>query len=427
MASLPAADPRVDRSFAVLRTVLGDRLGRDAAVRAWDGSTIDAAHPAFTFVLCEPHALRGALTPPLDLNPGRAFAEGWFDVEGDLESAIDVLERGADRLGPLKLAALVAQLARLPKPPPAQGGAAHLQGHVHSRERDAAAVGFHYDQPVAFYRLFLGPELVYSCAYWDRGISDVDAAQAAKLDYVLDKVRLRPGQRFLDIGCGWGSLVIRAAQRGALAHGITLSRGQYAEARQRIAALGLGERATVELRDYRDLGDAQFDAVASVGMVEHVGRERQPEYFACAYRALRPGGLFLNHGIVVQSRDGKGWRAGGDFVGRYVFPDGDLAPIDTSIRAAEAAGFEVRDLENLREHYARTLRAWGQNLCAHRDEAVAMTDVRTERVWRLYMAGSARNFALGRMGLMQMIAAKPRPDGSADIPPTRRDLYERQR
>jgi cyclopropane-fatty-acyl-phospholipid synthase len=256
-------------------------------------------------------------------------------------------------------------------------------------------------------------------------VTSLDDAQRAKLDLVLDKVRLRAGQTFLDIGCGWGALVIRAAERGARAHGITLSRSQYEEAQRRIAAAGLEGRARVELRDYRDLGDVTYDAVASVGMVEHVGRERLAEYFTCAFRALREGGLFLNHGIVQQSRDGKGWRAGNDFIGRYVFPDGDLVPLDVTTRAAESAGFEVRDVENLREHYARTLRAWVANLATHRDEVVAMTDSRTERVWRLYMAGSARGFALGRMGLMQTLLAKPRADGTSCVPPTRRDLYPR--
>jgi cyclopropane-fatty-acyl-phospholipid synthase len=177
------------------------------------------------------------------------------------------------------------------------------------------------------------------------------------------------------------------------------------------------------LRDYRDLGDATFDAIASVGMVEHVGRERLAEYFDCAFRALRDGGLFLNHGIVQQGRDGKGYRAADDFVGRYVFPDGDLVPIDATVRFGEAAGFEVRDIENLREHYARTLRAWVANLVANQGAAVAATDERTERIWRIYMAGSARGFALGRMGLMQTLFAKPRTDGSVDVPATRRDLY----
>jgi cyclopropane-fatty-acyl-phospholipid synthase len=233
---------------------------------------------------------------------------------------------------------------------------------------------------------------------------------------------LRAGQSFLDIGCGWGSLVIRAAQRGARAYGITLSRSQHEEAMRTIAALGLGDRARVDLRDYRELGDERFDAIASVGMVEHVGRERLPEYFASAFRALRDGGLFLNHGIVLNGVEGA-WRAGGSFVGRYVFPDGDLLAIDVSARAAERAGFEVRDMENLREHYTRTLRAWGANLAANRQAVVDATDARTERIWRIYMAGSARGFALGRMGLMQTLLAKPHPDGRVEIPSTRRDVY----
>ena len=419
-----AHDVVAERSLGVLAGLFGDRLGRDVAVRLWDGTAVAAPAAPFTLVVNRPYALRAAFTPPLDLNPGRAFVEGWIDVIGDLEAAIDALERCVASLPKLALAKLAAQLARLPAAPKHDDGrGAQLAGKRHSKGRDAAAIGFHYDQPVAFYRTLLGDELVYSCAYWDDGVRDVGAAQRAKLDYVLDKLRLREGQSLLDIGCGWGGLVIRAAQRGARALGITLSRRQHEEAQRRITALGLAERARVELRDYRDLGDARFDAIASIGMVEHVGRERYGDYFGAAHRALRPGGLFLNHGIVSQSRDGKGFRAGGDFIGRYVFPDGDLANVDVTIRAAEAAGFEIRDVENLREHYARTLRAWNANLTAQRVTAVETSDERSVRIWELYMAGSARNFALGRMGLMQTLLGKPRPDGTLDIPPTRRDLY----
>jgi cyclopropane-fatty-acyl-phospholipid synthase len=374
-----------------------------------------------------PFALRAALTPPFDVNPGKAFVEGWLDVAGNLELAIDFLERSVTRLSKVASLKVLAQLARLPAPPRvAEAGMARLRGRRHTKARDAAAIGFHYDQPVAFYQTFLGRELVYSSAYWDEGVDTLDDAQRAKLDYVLDKVRLRAGQSFLDIGCGWGALVIRAAERGAQAHGITLSRRQYEEAVRRIEAAGLKDRARVELRDYRDLGDRQYDAIASIGMVEHVGRERLAEYFACAYQALRAGGMFLNHGIVSQTRDGKGYRAANDFIGRYVFPDGDLVAIDTTVRDAEAAGFEVRDVENLREHYARTLRAWVANLTAEQRAATAASDERTERIWRMYMTGSARSFALGRMGLMQTLLVKPRADGSSDIPPTRRDLYAPQ-
>ena len=403
--------------------MFGERLGREVAVRLWDGTVVGPSEAPFALVLTTPFALRATITPPLDVNAGRAFVEGWLRVEGDIEAALDTLERSVEHLSPLVLARLAAQLARLPAPPKVDAGVARLAGKRHSKARDAAAIGFHYDQPVAFYRTFLGPELVYSCAYWDDGVTTLEGAQRAKLDYVLDKLRLQPGASFLDIGCGWGSLVIRAAQRGARALGVTLSRRQHEEAQRRIAAAGLEDRARVELRDYRDLGDTQFDAIASIGMVEHVGRERLAEYFAVAYRALRAGGLFLNHGIVSQSRDGKGWRAGSDFIGRYVFPDGDLVNLDTTLRQAEAAGFEVRDVENLREHYARTLRAWCANLIAQTDAVVAATDARTERIWRLYMAASARNFGLARMGLAQSLLGKPRPDGTTDIPSTRRDLY----
>jgi cyclopropane-fatty-acyl-phospholipid synthase len=418
-----ATDVAAERSLALLGGLFGTRLGTDVALRLWDGTRIDASAARFTLAVNTPFALRAAFTPPLDRNPGRAFVEGWIGIEGDLEAAIDILDRSVASLSKLALAKLATQLARLPAPPRLVDDGPRLTGKLHSKARDAAAIGFHYDQPVAFYRSFLGDEMVYSCAYWDDGVTDLGAAQRAKLDYVLDKLRLRAGQRFLDIGCGWGGLVIRAAQRGARALGITLSRRQHEEAERRIAALGLGDRARVELRDYRDLGDELFDAIASIGMVEHVGRERYGDYFRAAYRALREGGLFLNHGIVSQSRDRKGFRAGGDFIGRYVFPDGDLVPVEIAIGEAEAVGFEVRDVENLREHYARTLRAWVANLAAARDEVIAVTDARTERIWRIYMAGSARNFALGRMGLMQSLLAKPRADGWVDIPPTRRDLY----
>jgi cyclopropane-fatty-acyl-phospholipid synthase len=423
MVALASDAAAAQRSMAVLTALLEDRLGTDAAVRLWDGTVVEAPSPRFTLVVNAPFALRAAFTPPFDLNPGRAYVEGWIDVEGDLEAAIDALDRAVGRLSKLALAKLATLLTRLPAPPRLPDDRPRLLGKVHSKARDAAAIGFHYDQPVAFYRSFLGDELVYSCAYWDEGVSDVGAAQRAKLDYVLDKLRLQPGQHFLDIGCGWGGLVIRAAQRGAHALGITLSRRQHEEAERRIAALGLGDRARVELRDYRDLGDERFDAIASIGMVEHVGRERYGEYFDAAYRALRDGGLFLNHGIVAQTREGKGFRAGGDFIGRYVFPDGDLVSIAMTIQSAEAAGFEVRDVENLREHYARTLRAWVANLDANRTFATEVTDAKTVRIWRMYMSGSARNFHLGGMGLMQTLLAKPRPDGSVDLPSTRRDLY----
>jgi cyclopropane-fatty-acyl-phospholipid synthase len=412
-------------SKIVLSRLFGAELGAEAGARLWEGSTVRAPRARFELIVRTPFALRAAFLPPPELNPGRAFVEGWIDVEGDLEAAIDALERSVARLSRLDALRLASLLLRMSKPPKI---ARRLRsGRVHSKARDAAAIGFHYDLPLAFYQAFLDRDLVYSCAYWDAGIENLDDAQRAKLDYVLDKLRLQPGMRFLDIGCGWGSLVIRAAQRGACAIGITLSRPQCEEAMRRIEAAGLQDSARVEQLDYRSLREREFDAIASVGMVEHVGRERLHEYFGAAYRALRPGGLFLNHGIAAQSRDGNGVRIGGrDFIGRYVFPDGDLVSIAAIVRQAESVGFEVRDVENLREHYARTLRTWVANLTANRRAALAATDERTERVWRLYMTGSARGFALGRMGLAQTLFAKPHVDGQSRIPATRRDLYRNQ-
>jgi cyclopropane-fatty-acyl-phospholipid synthase len=406
-----------------LRTLFGNRFARDFAVELWDGTRVDPREaPRFTLRLNEPFALRAAFLPPLDLSPGRAFVEKWIDVEGDIEAAIDAMEGAVEAFPRLRLPIMLAQLLRLPKPPPAALDGVQLSGRRHSKRRDADAIGFHYDQPIAFYRSFLDARMVYSCAYWDEGVQTLDDAQLAKIDYTLRKVRLRPGERLLDIGCGWGALVVRAAQQfGAHALGVTLSRRQHEEAQRRIAESGVADRVRVELRDYRDLRGETFDKIVSVGMVEHVGREQLGAYFRAAYDVLRDGGLFLNHGIAQQSRDGKGYRVSG-FMDRYVFPDGDLVSVDSTLRGAEAAGFEIRDVENLREHYARTLRAWHANLDARRDEIIAATDERTYRIWKIYMAGSARNFWRGQMGLFQTLLAKA-DGGPAPVPASRRDLY----
>ena len=412
----------------ILELLFGPRAGWSFGVRLWNGTVLGALEPKFVLVVNEPSALRAAFSPPLDLNPGRAFVDGLIDLEGDAEIAVDVMGRATEHLSPRATAAIARRLLRLPKTSAAEDGhEAQLRGRRHSLARDSAAIGFHYDQPVSFYRTFLGEDLVYSCAYYDEGVESLDEAQRAKIDYTLSKLRLRPGETLLDIGCGWGALVIRAAQRfGAKAKGITLSRRQYEEARQRIAAAGLEGQASVELRDYRDLGDASFDKIVSVGMVEHVGRSRLRTYFEAAMRALRPGGLFLNHGIAEQSPERRGYRVAG-FMARYVFPDGELLPIWETTAFAERAGFEVRDVENLREHYARTLRDWVANLERNRTAAIEATDELTYRIWRLYMAGSAQGFWRGRMALFQTLLAKPDAEQHVEVPPTRRDLYSATR
>jgi cyclopropane-fatty-acyl-phospholipid synthase len=410
--------------LAALRLLFGDGYARDFSVELWDGTRIAATHDerfALRFVV--PGALRTAFTPPVELSAGRAFTAGLIDVDGDLELAIERLTEAVANLNPLRALRLLRLLGRMPRAalPPLRE--AHLRGRLHSRARDRAAIGFHYDQPVDFYRTFLDRELVYSCAYYDEGVESIEDAQLAKLDYTLRKVRLRPGERLLDIGCGWGALVIRAAQRfGASALGITLSRKQYEEAKQRVERASLGDRARIELRDYRELRGERFDKIVSIGMFEHVGRPRLPVYFRAAYDALRPGGFFLNHGIADESKTHRSGRASG-FMGRFIFPDGELVAVSDALRVAERTGFEVRDVENLREHYARTLRAWIANLERNRAAAVAAAGEQSYRAWRLYLAGSAQGFRVGRMGVFQSLLARPRGDGGVELPPTRRDLY----
>jgi len=402
--------------------LFGDAYARDFGICLWDGTRIHASSSE-RFALCvnAPGALRAAFTPPFDLSAGRAFGAGLIDVEGSLESAVDALLRASASMRGFDFLRLIRLVRRLPRPALPGLREARLRGRIHSRARDRAAIGFHYDQPVEFYRCFLDRDLVYSCAYWDDGVATLDAAQSLKLDYTLRKLRLRAGERLLDIGCGWGALVVRAAELGAEVLGITLSRLQYEETQRQILAAGVGDRARVELCDYRELGAERFDKVVSVGMFEHVGCARFAEYFQTVYRALKPGGLFLNHAIADEHGRRTGKARG--FLGRFIFPDGELANVGDALRAAERAGFEVRDVENLREHYTRTLRAWVANLERNRAEAVAAAGEGSYRLWRLYMAGSAQGFRVGRIAVYQSLLARPDADGRVDLPATRRDLY----
>ncbi|TAM56252.1 class I SAM-dependent methyltransferase [bacterium] len=424
--AVQSIDDRRATAVAILRLLFGRDFARTFDIQLWDGTKIEAEEPArFTLLINGPEALRAALLPPDEVSAGRAFVNGLLDCEGDLEAAVGVLHAAFDAFHPRALPALLTLLLRLPKPPSADhAGEARLSGRKHSLERDRAAIGFHYDQPIAFYRSFLDRELVYSCAYFDEHVATLDEAQIAKIDHALRKLRVQAGERLLDIGCGWGALVVRAAERfGARVLGVTLSQRQYEEANRRIQAAGITATARVELRDYRELRREQsFDKIVSIGMFEHVGRSHLPEYFSTAYALLRPGGLFLNHGIAAR-RSGRRTKTHAGFVERFVFPDGELVPIGEALQIAEHSGFEVRDVENLREHYARTLRCWVANLERNRTAAVEAADERTFRVWRLYMAGSAQGFASGRMGLHQSLLAKPTKSGSVDIPATRRDLY----
>ncbi len=420
---LASGDPYARTAAAVLRLLFAQGPGADFSAELWDGSRVASGRCSqFTLKVNSPAALRLALSPPVDLNAGRALAANLLECEGNIETAVDTIYRlinGFRRSSALRLYSLLLRLpkARLPKL-----REAHLRGKLHSVERDRAAIGFHYDQPVEFYRSFLGADMVYSCAYFDDGVQTLEQAQTAKMDYALRKLRLRPGERLLDIGCGWGALVVRAAQEfGAEVVGVTLSRLQCEEGKRRIEQAGLAGRATIELRDYRELDGEPFDKIISVGMFEHVGRPNLPAYFKKAFALLRPGGLFLNHGIAEQNAGRPGGKVTG-FMGRFIFPDGELVAVGDALAIAERCGFEVRDVENLREHYARTLRCWLANLQANKEEAVASTDEQTYRAWRLYIAASAQGFTIGRLGVFQSLLAKA-PDGRVNLPATRRDLY----
>lgn len=443
--ALPPGKDR--RALEAARLVLDDAFGpvpaRRFAVRFWDGTLDEPVEaPRFTIVLESPGALRRMLLPPSELSLSESYIFGDVDVEGDLEAAADLGDIAAARLrSPRALFRLARHVLALPKDDRHEPGdsvmraSSHLAGRRHSKMRDRDAVRFHYNVGNAFYSLWLDTRMVYSCGYFARADDDLDSAQESKLELICRKLRLSPGERLLDIGCGWGGLIMHAARRyGVFALGITLSEAQAELARERIAASGLSDRCRVELRDYRQLPrDSSFDKIASVGMIEHVGQKQLGDYFDSAFAALRPGGLFLNHGIVsiaasrptsLGSRaSGKIWRRG-QFIDRYVFPDGELLPSATVIASAERNGFELRDVESLREHYMLTLRHWIRRLEEHCREAVALVGEPTYRVWRLYMSASAYGFRSGRIGIIQSLLAKPRAGGQVDLPRTREDLYE---
>ncbi|HKV78088.1 MAG TPA: cyclopropane-fatty-acyl-phospholipid synthase family protein [Candidatus Sulfotelmatobacter sp.] len=411
-----------------LDTLLADYPKRNFQVRLWDGGTwgLDRG-PRFALVLKHPGALREMFFSPSELTLGEAYIFDDLDIEGDIEAAFDLadylLGQGSS-LGFLQSPHLVSLLQKLPVS--RQTRTAHqgapLRGSLHSKNRDRQAIHYHYDLPPEFFALWLDRRMVYSCAYFASGEdADLDSAQYDKLDYICRKLRLRRGDRLLDIGCGWAGLVIHAALHyDAHALGITLSDRQAQLARRRIRDAGVEDRCRVEVCDYRDLVlGRQYDKIVSVGMFEHVGEALLPEYFGRAWQLLRPGGAFLNHGIAVPANQSPN---GASFIDRYVFPDGELVPLNTSLRAAEGSGFEIRDVESLREHYALTLHHWVHGLEAHAEDARRITDETTYRTWRLYMAAAEHRFRRARLNLYQLLMVKP-VHGESGMPLSRADWY----
>ncbi len=387
-------------------------------VRAWDGSTTGPPG-APTIAVRSPRALRRLLWAPGELGLGRAYVAGEIELEDDVFDTFAALSSGGVLSGSsvpyrtppgewLKLVRSAVALRAVGPPPalpPEEIPRPRLR-RMHTRDRDARAVAHHYDVGNDFYALVLGPTLVYSCAVWTDENVGLDAAQEAKLDLICRKLGLAPGMRLLDVGCGWGSLALHAARRyGADVVGITLSTEQAGLARERVAEAGLAERVTIRVQDYRDVDDGPFDAVSSIGMAEHVGRARMPEYADVLLRALRPGGRLLHHAIAWSGPDTGG--PDDSFITRYVFPDGELLRLAETVAALEGGGFEVLDVEALRRHYALTLRAWVERLEKNWDAAVGLAGAGRARVWRLYMAGSALAFETGKLGVNQVLAQRP--------------------
>jgi cyclopropane-fatty-acyl-phospholipid synthase len=421
---------------AVLQPVVDAAVGSDLPVRvdSWDGSSIGPADAEVVVRFASRRALRRLVWAPNELGFARAYVSGDVEIEGSLLDALTRLDALADpERGPgvrvgrdtrLAVARAVVRLGALGPPPRPPAEEIRLSGKRHARNRDARAVSHHYDVGNDFYALVLGPSMVYSCAYFEQPLSaeyTLENAQRAKLDLVAGKLGLTQGMRLLDVGCGWGSFVLHAAREfGVRAVGVTVSAEQAAFARAAVASLGLGDRVEIRVQDYRDVADGPYDAVASIGMAEHVGLSQLGEYAAHLYTLLRPGGRLLNHAISRRpGPPGDPERAKTSFIDRYVFPDGELHPLSTMVDALESAGFEVRDVESLREHYADTLRAWVANLEQNWDQAVTFSTAGRARVWRLYMVGSALGFQSNRLGVNQVLAVRPGPGGASGFPRTR--------
>jgi cyclopropane-fatty-acyl-phospholipid synthase len=417
------------RTVQILNEMLG-KVSNIIGVRFWNGASWpDDQTRQVTLVLQHPAALTQMFSAGTEVGLAEAYLHNDFDIEGNIAALFEIADvltgRLTDWKQKLKVAALRFRAPKRSTTHAAGRGIPNLRGRRHSLERDREAVTSHYDLSNDFYRLWLDERMVYSCAYFASPDDSLDEAQEWKLDYLCRKLRLRVGQHLLDIGCGWGGLILHAAKHfGVRATGITLSARQAEWARARIAEAELEATVKVCLCDYRNLSveSQPYDAIVSVGMAEHVGREQLPNYFAATWRLLKPGGVFMNQaigeGILPRAT-----RKNDSFIDKYVFPDGDIPPLPIMLQSAESSGFEIRDVENLREHYALTLEQWLHRLEAHYADALRFVSEETYRTWRLYLAGSGHGFRRGHIAVYQTLMAKPEKTGAANLPLTRNDWY----
>ncbi|TAK68516.1 MAG: methyltransferase domain-containing protein [Actinomycetota bacterium] len=385
---------------------------------AYDGSRTGQPGAPVRVEVRRPRAMSYFAASPGQLGLARGYVAGDLEIHGDLHAALTLLWDIKNRPVSVQDKARIARelapyLLKREAPPPEE---AHVSGwRQHTRRRDAAAIHHHYDVSNRFYAWVLGPSMAYTCAVYPDADASLEQAQEEKFDLVCRKLALRPGMRLLDVGCGWGGMVMHAVKNyGVTAIGATLSQQQAEWAQQGIADAGLQDRAEVRFCDYRDVPESDFDAISSIGLTEHIGKANYPSYFASLHRKLRPGGRLLNHSITRADDKGKTQYRGG-FINRYVFPDGELTGPAAVLTAMTGEGFELRHSENLREHYALTLRAWGDNLEENWAAAVDEVGIRRARIWRLYMAASRMGFDRNMIQLHQFLAVKPHEDGRSDV------------
>jgi cyclopropane-fatty-acyl-phospholipid synthase len=441
----PRRDPAVTATVAALDIVFGANHERNYDIRLWDGSVRRGAcepRADFSLNIRRRGALRRMLLPPSELSIVESFISNDIDIEGNVESAMGLGDSIGKRIQSFAaFARVIPKILALPSDDesPAVDESRYARSlrllTPRARKSTEPEIQFHYDVGNDFYALWLDPSMLYTCAYYKEASDDLATAQKNKLEHICRKLRLHPGDRLLDIGCGWGALVMHAAEHyGVHANGITLSAAQANYAQARIAERGLSDRCTIQMMDFRDLpANARFDKISSIGVTEHVPEDRQSAYFARAFQALEPGGLFLNHCEVstraarrtntIAERIGRWLWKRDQFIDKYVFPDARLVPLGSIIRSAESVGFEVRDVESLREHYMMTLRAWLRGLERRRAEAIRLVGERTYRVWRLYMSAGAYGFRIAGINIVQTLLSKPTAEGRTGVPLTREDLY----